>query len=113
LAVGCLVIVLSDNMLLAIIYVIVAGATLGALSPLEGIFAIGELPPDDLGTLMGSLALLSGVAGAAGPILAAVIVDATRHTSNAAILAGVFAALAALVLPTHPTRDEARLQPTV
>jgi MFS family permease len=108
LAIGCLVIVLSDNMLLAIVYVIVAGATIGALSPLEGIFAIGELPPDDLGTLMGSVALLSGAAGAAGPILAAVVVDATTRTSNAAILAAVFAALAALVLPTQPRQGEAR-----
>jgi MFS family permease len=112
LAIGCLVIVLSDNLTLAIVYVIVAGATIGALSPLEGIFAIGELPPDDLGTLMGSLALLSGAAGAAGPILAAVVVDATTRTSNAAILAAVFAALAALVLPTHPGQGEARQQPT-
>jgi MFS family permease len=98
---------------LAIVYVIVAGATIGALSPLEGIFAIVELPPDDLGTLMGSLALISGAAGAAGPILAAVLVDATTRTSNAAILAAVFAALAALVLPTYPRRDEARPQPTL
>jgi MFS family permease len=108
LAIGCLVIVVRDNTLLAIVFVIVAGATIGALSPLEGIFAIGELPADDLGTLMGSLALLSGAAGASGPILAGVIVDATSHTSNAAILAAVFATLAALVLPTRPRRHEAR-----
>ena len=106
LAMGCLVIVVSDNIALAIVYVIVAGATIGALSPLEGIFAIGELAPDDLGTLMGSLALLSGAAGAAGPILAAVVVDATSRPSNAAILAAVFATVAALVLPTRPRRYE-------
>ena len=87
LAVGCMLIVWSGHTWVAVVYVFVAGATLGALSPLEGIFATITLPPDDLGSLMGGLALLSGVAGATGPILAAVIVDATNRTAHAAILA--------------------------
>ena len=101
LAVGCTLIVWSGHTWVAVVYVFVAGATLGALSPLEGIFATITLPPDDLGSLMGGLALLSGVAGAAGPVLAAVIVDATHRTAHAAILAAGCAALGAVILPVQ------------
>jgi MFS family permease len=110
LAIGCVLIVWSGHTWVAVVYVFVAGATLGALSPLEGIFATITLPPDDLGSLMGGLALLSGVAGAAGPVLAAVVVDATHHTAHAAILAAGFAALGALILPVRATRAEMRLR---
>ena len=110
LAVGCLLIMWSGHTWVAVVYVFVAGATLGALSPLEGIFATITLPPDDLGSLMGGLALLSGVAGAVGPVLAAVIVDATHRTAHAAILAAGFAALGAIVLPVRATRSEMRLR---
>ncbi len=106
LAIGCLAIVLSGDTWLALVYVVVAGATIGALSPLEGIFAAASLPKDDLGSLMGGLALLSGVAGACGPIVAAVIVDATHRTADAALLAAACAALSAVILPLRATRAE-------
>jgi MFS family permease len=111
LALGCVSIVWSGHTWATLIYVVVAGATLGALSPLEGIFAATTLPQDDLGSLMGGLALLSGVAGASGPILAAVIVDATHRTADAAILAAVCAVLSVLILPLRVTRAEAQLLP--
>lgn len=57
---------------------------------------------------MGGLALLSGVAGASGPILAAVIVDATHRTADAAILAQC-AALRVLILPLRVTSAEAQI----
>ena len=71
LALGCVSIVWSGHTWSTLVYVVVAGATIGALSPLEGIFAATTLPQADLGSLMGGLALLAGVAGASGPILAA------------------------------------------
>jgi len=111
LALGCLSILLSGRTWSALIYVVVAGATVGALSPLEGIFAAATLPHDDLGSLMGGLALLSGVAGACGPLLAAVIVDATHHTADAAILAAVCAALSVVILPMRAKRTETQLVP--
>lgn len=57
---------------------------------------------------MGGLALLSGVAGASGPILAAVIVDATHRTADAAILAQC-PALSVLILPLRVTSAEAQI----
>lgn len=113
LSIGCLSIVLSGHTWSALVYVVVAGATIGALSPLEGIFAATTLPQDDLGSLMGGLALLSGVAGACGPILAAVIVDATHRTVDAAILAAGCAALGVVILPARRTRAEGGRQVSV
>lgn len=111
LALGCASILLSGHAWSALIYVVIAGAAVGALSPLEGIFAAITLPPEDLGSLMGGLALLSGVAGASGPLLAAVIVDATHRTADAAILAAAFAALSVVILPLGVTPAEARMTP--
>jgi hypothetical protein len=54
--------------------------------------------------------LLSGVAGAAGPVLAAVIVDATNRTAHAAILAASCAAVGAVILPVRATRSEVHLR---
>jgi MFS family permease len=109
LALGCVSIVWSAHTWSTLVYVVVAGATIGALSPLEGIFAATTLPQADLGSMMGGLALLSGVAGASGPILAAVIVDATHRTADAAILAAACAALTVLILPRGETDAEAQM----
>ncbi len=99
LAVGCLLIIVSGHTFLAFVYVLIAGASIGAMSPLDGIYARQSLPPDDLGTLMGSIALLTGIAGALGPFLAAVLVDTTGHRSSAAFLAAACATVGALTLP--------------
>ena len=90
LALGCLVVVVSGHTALAILYIVLAGASIGAMSSLDGIYARQSLPPDDLGTLMGAVALLTGAAGAIGPVLAAVLVDAIGRRSTAAFHGGLF-----------------------
>ena len=124
LAIGCLLVVVSGHTILAVVYVVVAGASIGAMSPLDGIYARTQLPPDDLGTLMGAVALLTGVAGALGPFLAAVLVDTTGHRSSAAFLAAACATIGALTLstpasngtgpgPNDPERDNPDPEPRV
>ena len=109
LALGCLVVVVSGHTALAVLYIILAGASIGAMSPLDGIYARQSLPPDDLGTLMGAVALLTGAAGAIGPVLAAVLVDATGRRSTAAFLAAGCAAVGAILLT--PATDHPRPRP--
>lgn len=98
LAVGCGLIVFSEHPVVAIVYVVVAGTSIGALSPLDGIYARSTLPADDLGALMGALALLTGTAGALGPVLGAAVVDATGDRTAAAMAAAGFALLGAWLL---------------
>jgi len=76
-AVGALLLIGASSLPIAIAFVVVAGLGLGAVSPLEGIYAREVLPPEDLGTLMGALHLLLGIAAGLGPVLAGVLVDLT------------------------------------
>lgn len=98
LCVGCGLIVVSDQPVVAVAYVVVAGTAIGALSPLDGIYARSTLPADDLGALMGALALLTGTAGALGPVLGALVVDATGARTAAAFVAAGFAAVGAWII---------------
>ena len=105
LAVGCLVVVVSGHTALAVLYIVLAGASIGAMSPLDGIYARESLPSNDLGTLMCAVALLTGAAGALGPILAALLVDATGRRSSAAFLAAGCAAFGAILLTPTGARS--------
>ena len=98
LGVSCLLVLVSGHLGLAIVYVVVAGASIGAMSPLDGIYARQLLPPEDLGTLMGAVALLTGLASAIGPIVAAALVDATGSRRAAGLLAAGCAVAGALTL---------------
>ncbi len=102
LGLSCLLVLVSGNIALAILYVVVAGTSIGAMSPLDGIYARQLLPPEDLGTLMGAVALLTGLASATGPMLAAVLVDATGSRRAAAVLAAACAIAGALTLHRKP-----------
>jgi len=88
-AFGAVLLAFSGNLVLAIGFVVVAGAGLGAVSPLEGIYAREVLPAHDLGVLMGSLHLTLGLASGVGPLVAAALNDIT---SSACAGAGVVAA---------------------
>lgn len=98
LGVSCLLVLVSGHLALAIVYVVVAGTSIGAMSPLDGIYARQLLPPEDLGTLMGAVALLTGLASAIGPFFAAALVDITGSRRAAALLAAGCAVAGALTL---------------
>lgn len=103
---GALVLAVEVNIVTALVFVVVAGASIGAVSPLEGIYAREVLPPGDLGTLMGALHLLLGIAAGLGPVLAGVIADVTGRTGSGLVLAAAAAFVgAALLGPISPDRD--------
>lgn len=87
-----------------ILYVVIIGTAVGALSPLDGIFARLVLGGTGLGTMMGVLALASGISGAVGPLVAATLIDATGWRPTAAVLAAVLAVAATVVTPRSPSR---------
>lgn len=98
-AVGALLLAVSGNMVLAVGFVLVAGAGLGAVSPLEGIYAREVLPAHDLGVLMGSLHLTLGVASGVGPLVAAALDDVVSPGAGAMLAAGAALLSAALLAP--------------
>lgn len=102
-AAGALVLAVAGTPVVAVVFVVVAGVSIGALSPLDGIYAREVLPADDLGTLMGALFLLSGVAAGLGPVVAAVVVDITGIAASGLVLAAAMAAVGAALLTKDST----------
>lgn len=111
-AVGSLLLIASGNLALALAYSLLAGASLGGLSALQGIYTHELVEARHLGILFGAQQALYGIGGAAGPILAGALLDATG--SWALLLAGVAAAfvLAAVMLaaPRAGRRDRIRAE---
>lgn len=107
-AVGCgaLLLALSTNLVTAVLFVVVAGAGIGAVSPLNGIYGREVLPPHDLGTLMGALHLLLGFAAGLGPVVAGLLADATGRTWTGLVVAGAAAFVAAALLTGEPRGGE-------
>lgn len=104
-ALGALLLIGASSLPVAIAFVVVAGLGLGAVSPLEGIYAREVLPPEDLGTLMGALHLLLGIAAGLGPVLAGVLIDSTGRVAAGLSLAVVALVLGAGFLGERPVRE--------
>ena len=66
----------------------IAGAAIGATSPLQAIHARNRFDADDLGLLMGMQGAAAGLAGALGPIFGAVIHD-SAGSWNPTVLMGI------------------------
>jgi MFS family permease len=109
--IGALLLAAATNLPIAIGFVVVAGLGIGAVSPLEGIYAREVLPAEDLGTLMGALHLLLGVAAGLGPLLAGVIVDLSGLVWTGLILAAAGAFIGAAVLRPDVTGGDGSDRP--
>ncbi len=87
-------------------FAVIAGAALGATSPLQAMYARTRFAEDDLGLLMGMQGAALGLAGAIGPLAGAVIRDRTGSWGPA-VLIGIVGLVAAGMLltdrrPTEP-----------
>lgn len=111
-AVGAGLMAMSGNLVLAVGFVVVAGAGLGAVSPLEGIYAREVLPAHDLGVLMGSLHLTLGLASGAGPLVAAALNDLTRSAWAGAVIAAGASLLSAALLAAPRVPASPPISPT-
>lgn len=76
LGVGALLLLGSGHWAIAIIYVAIAGITIGALSALDGVIARSVIGTENLGAIMGGVGLVSTLGGSLGPILGGQLRDA-------------------------------------
>lgn len=113
-AAGAVLLALSGNPFIAVLFVLVAGLGIGAMSPLDGIYAREVLPEHDLGTLMGSMHFVGGLTSGLGPLLGALIIDLTDQTWPSLMLAAAVVVLSALVLiePRRQSSDSAAVTPS-
>jgi MFS family permease len=69
------------------LFALVAGFGIGAVSPLQGIFADAVFDRSELGAMMGYLALVFGLTGAIGPAIAGILAEATGNRWWALVIA--------------------------
>tara|TARA_Y100000294_G_scaffold36660_2_gene32140 strand:+ start:254 stop:1417 length:1164 start_codon:yes stop_codon:yes gene_type:complete len=81
-----------------IVYAVVAGASLGATSPLQAMYARTHFDARDLGLLMGLQGVAVGVAGGLGPVLGGLMHDLTGSWTPTVLLAVAALAFSTLLL---------------
>lgn len=106
LGVSALFLIGSGNIVFAVIYVVFAGITLGALSALDGVAARDIVQPEVFGTVMGGFGLITTLGAALGPIFSGWF-KTTFDSPNAPILiVFISACSAAIVFSIKPSSEK-------
>lgn len=93
---GGVLLLVSGNVAIAIVFAIVAGFGIGAFSPLQGMKAEELFERDSLGATMGVYGAVLLLAGSIGPVIAGVVAEQTGERRWAAVLVVGAAACAAV-----------------
>jgi MFS family permease len=111
-AVGTVLLLASGHVGPAIIYSLLAGASIGAMYTLQGIYTNELVGQANLSLLMGAQAAVFAVGGAAGPVLAGTVFAATgSYVAVVVLTAGALIASAVLMsAPGSPGRGLLRLR---
>jgi len=91
-----------------VVYGVVAGAALGASSPLQAMYARACFDEGDLGLLMGMQGAAFGVAGGLGPVAGGLMRDMTGSWMPTVIMSVAALVLASVLLKPHPGREDPR-----
>ena len=98
-AVAAALLLASGDLAIALTYSVLAGASIGALSTLQGIYTNELVDPRHLAMLMGAQQAVFGIGGAVGPILAGVLIDTTgAYTAALAATTAGFATAGVILL---------------
>ena len=95
----------SGNITFAIMYIVFAGITIGALSALDGVAARGIVQPEVFGTVMGGIGLITTLGGALGPIFAGWLKTAFDSSIAPITIVFITACSAAIVFSIQPSGE--------
>ena len=95
----------SGNIAFAIMYIVFAGITIGALSALDGVAARGIVQPEVFGTVMGGIGLITTLGGALGPIFAGWLKTAFDSSIAPITIVFITACSAAIVFSIQPSGE--------
>lgn len=101
-AVGTLALVAAGAIAWVWIFVVITGLAFGSVSPLQGLYAAELYGPRRIGSLMGMQQVIVGSAGALGPFLLGLTIDAT-DSYTALLIAATVLQLFALIAFREPT----------
>jgi predicted MFS family arabinose efflux permease len=105
-AVAAVVLFASGTIVVALAYSALAGASLGAISTLEGIYTHELVDPEHLGVLFGVQVAVFSIGGAAGPAVAGGLLDSTGSFAPVAALVAIGFLTSALLLRRLPVGAE-------
>lgn len=95
----------SGNIALALIYIVLAGVTIGALSALDGVVAREIVQPQVFGTVMGGIGLIATLGGSLGPIFAGWLRDWFDTPVAPMLIVLVAACSAAIIFAIQPSNE--------
>lgn len=93
----------SGYLVLAVVFAIMAGASVGAASTLESIYSAQVVPVRLIGLFLGLYSAVWSLGSAAGPVVAGFITETTGSRSPIFIGITVIAVAGALLIPRDPT----------
>jgi MFS family permease len=105
-AVGTLLLLASGHVVPAIVYSLLAGASIGAMYTLQGIYTNELVGQANLSLLMGAQAAVFAIGGAAGPVLAGTVFAATGSYVGVVLLtaAGLAVSAGLMITAGQPRR---------
>ena len=101
---GTLLLLAGGHVVPALLYSLLAGASIGAMYTLQGIYTNELVGQTDLSLLMGAQAAVFSVGGAAGPVLAGALFAATGSYQPVVLVTAAALLGAALLMAAAPRR---------
>jgi MFS family permease len=101
-AAGTLALLVADNFLGLMAFMISTGFVFGTIAPLHGLYAAEVFGERRIGTLMGVQTLVVSLLSATGPVLIGLAVDVTNGYELAIVLSSALFGAALLLLVTRP-----------
>lgn len=89
------------NIVIALVYVVLAGIAIGIWSPMAAIYAHELVPTHRVATLMGTERMIGGLGGAAGPLVAGIVAEASGSRGPTIVIAFVGTLVAAVILALY------------
>jgi len=105
LGVSALFLLGSEHIAFAVMYIVFAGITIGALSALDGVAARGIVQPEVFGTVMGGIGLITTLGGALGPIFSGWLKVVFDSSIAPITIVFISACSAAIVFSIKPSSD--------
>lgn len=105
--VSSLLLLVSGNVVVAVVFAVVAGASVGASSTLESIYSAQVVQVRLIGLFLGLYSMIWGLGSAVGPVIAGFVTEATGTRLPVFVGIAIIGVLGALVIPRDPGRRDA------
>ncbi len=103
-AAGSPLLLIGDQLAAAIAYALLAGASIGAIYTLQGIYTHELVGPENLSLLMGGQQALFAAGGAVGPLVAGILIETGNHYTLVVIVVTLAFVTSALLMSVSGAR---------